>query len=133
MIARPSCRFRLNATKAQLAQIKLTDKDIDRPDRIVLAQIVIQPLGKQRALTAVVANNKARHRILPPKSQENHIIDGLFTQPGSKGEILARSRCFPLFTQQRTSPRYFGMSVSCHERTWRNTRHKRKSRPKGIC
>jgi hypothetical protein len=23
---------------------------------------------------------------------------------GSKGEILARSRCFPLFTQQRTSP-----------------------------
>ena len=25
---------------------------------------------------------------------------------------LNKSKCFPLFTQQRTSPRYFGMSVS---------------------
>src|SRR5258708_19754080 len=28
-----------------------------------------------------------------------------------------RAKCFPLFTQQRTSPRYFGMSVSCQVRT----------------
>src|SRR5213082_568037 len=87
VIGRPSCRFRCNALKAQFAQIKLVDKDIDRPDWIVLAQIVIQPLGKQRALTAVIANHKARHRILPPKSQENHIIDGVFTQPGPKAGI----------------------------------------------
>jgi hypothetical protein len=32
---------------------------------------------------------------------------------GSKPEKLNESICFPLFTQQRTSPRYFGMSVSC--------------------
>ena len=32
-------------------------------------------------------------------------------------EKLNESKCFPLFTQQRTSPRYFGMSVSCHKRT----------------
>src|SRR6266550_6880576 len=32
---------------------------------------------------------------------------------GSKPEKLNASRCFPLFTQQRTSPRYVGMSVSC--------------------
>src|SRR5258708_19498597 len=32
---------------------------------------------------------------------------------GSKSEKLHASICFPLFTQQRTSPRYFGMSVSC--------------------
>jgi hypothetical protein len=32
---------------------------------------------------------------------------------GSKPEKLNESKCFPLFTQQRTSPRYFGMSVSC--------------------
>jgi hypothetical protein len=38
---------------------------------------------------------------------------GVFTQPGSKPEKLNASKCFPLFTQQRTSPRYFGMSVSC--------------------
>ena len=41
MIGRHSCRLRLNAAKAQLGQIKLVDKDIDRPDRIILAQIVI--------------------------------------------------------------------------------------------
>src|SRR5947208_6633782 len=41
MIGRPSCRLRLNAAKAQLGQIKLFDKNIDRPDRIVLGQIVI--------------------------------------------------------------------------------------------
>jgi hypothetical protein len=32
---------------------------------------------------------------------------------GSKPEKLNASKCFPLFTQQRTSPSYFGMSVSC--------------------
>jgi hypothetical protein len=31
----------LNAAKAQLGQIKLIDKDIDRPDWIILAQIVV--------------------------------------------------------------------------------------------
>ena len=46
MIGRPSCRLRLNAVKAELGQVKLIDQHIDRPDRIVLAQIVIQPLGK---------------------------------------------------------------------------------------
>src|SRR3982074_388871 len=66
MVGRPSCRLWLDAAKAQLNQIKLIDKDIDRPDRIVLAQIVIQPLRKQSALAAVIANHKARHRIPPP-------------------------------------------------------------------
>jgi hypothetical protein len=36
---------------------------------------------------------------------------------GSKAEKLNASKCFPLFTQQRTSPRYVGMSVSCQLRT----------------
>src|SRR5580700_4380767 len=66
MVSRPSRRLRLYAAKAQLGQIKLIDKDIDRSNRIVLAQIVIQPLRKQSALTAVIANDKARHRILRP-------------------------------------------------------------------
>ena len=50
---------------------------IDRPDRIILGQIVFKSLGKQRALTAVIANDKARHRP-PAKSQEDHITDGRF-------------------------------------------------------
>src|SRR5476649_2218022 len=66
MIGRPSRRLRLDPAKAEFGQIKLIDKDIDRPDRIVLAQIFIQPLGKQRALTAVIANHKTRHPILRP-------------------------------------------------------------------
>jgi DNA helicase-2/ATP-dependent DNA helicase PcrA len=38
---RSSGRLRLDPAKAEPSQIKLIDKDIDRPDRIVLAQIVI--------------------------------------------------------------------------------------------
>jgi len=37
---------------------------------------------------------------------------------GPKPEKLNESKCFPLFTQQRTSPRYFGMSASCHNRLY---------------
>src|SRR5271169_1791896 len=66
MIGRPSRHLRLDAAKAEFAQIELIDKDVDRPHRIVVAQIFIQPLGKQRALTAVIANHKARHPILQP-------------------------------------------------------------------
>ena len=66
MIGRPSRRLWLDAAKAEFAQIKLIDKDIDRPDRIVLAQVVIQPLGKQRALAALIANDKTRYPIFQP-------------------------------------------------------------------
>ncbi len=38
---------------------------------------------------------------------------GFDVSDGSKPEKLNASICFPLFTQQRTSPRYFGMCVSC--------------------
>jgi hypothetical protein len=41
-----------------------------------------------------------------------------YVRVGSKSEKLHASICFPLFTQQRTSPRYFGMSVSCQTRTY---------------
>src|SRR4051794_11598259 len=41
MVGRPSCHLRLDAAKAEFGQIKLINKDIDRPDRIVLAQIVV--------------------------------------------------------------------------------------------
>jgi hypothetical protein len=76
MIGRPSCRLRLNAAKAEPGQIKFINKDINRPDRIILGQILFQPLGKQSALTAVIANDKARHRILPPNHRR--IIEGRF-------------------------------------------------------
>jgi hypothetical protein len=39
---------------------------------------------------------------------------GLVPKQMSAGQL---SICFPLFTQQRTSPRCFGMSVSCQKQT----------------
>jgi hypothetical protein len=41
MVGRPSRHLRLDTAKTQAGQIKLIDKNIDRPDRIVLAQILI--------------------------------------------------------------------------------------------
>src|ERR1019366_6289499 len=38
----------------------------------------------------------------------------VFTQPGSKGEILAKSRCFPLWSRKRTQVRHRWWSGSCH-------------------
>src|SRR3954465_750997 len=88
VIGWPSCRLRLTPPEAQPRQIKLIDKDIDRPNRIVLAQIVVQSLGKQRALTAIIANDKARHRILPPNHRGIISLRGVFTQAGSsKAEV----------------------------------------------
>jgi tetratricopeptide (TPR) repeat protein len=70
---------------------KLIDKNIDRPDRIILGQIVFESLGKQRALTAVIANDKARHRILPSKHRRIISLTVVFTQSGSKADLAARS------------------------------------------
>lgn len=39
----------------------------------------------------------------------------VFTQPGSKAEILPPSRCFPLLTQQRTLRGQAAMSAPCHQ------------------
>src|SRR6267378_6116190 len=62
MVGRPSRRQRLDTAEAELSQVKLINEDIDRPDRIVIAQIVIQPLRKQSALAAIIAHHKARHQ-----------------------------------------------------------------------
>src|SRR4051812_26267772 len=87
MIAWPSCCLRLNTAETQPRQIKLIDKDINRPNRIILAQIVIQPFRKQRALTAVIPNDKARHRILPANHRRIISFEGVFTQAGPEPDI----------------------------------------------
>src|SRR3984893_13005958 len=95
MVGRPSCRLWLDAAKAQLHHIKLIDKDIDRPDRIVLAQIVIQPLRKQSALAAVIANHKARHRI-PPPNRRGIISAKAFSHSLGQIEKSSQRAMFPL-------------------------------------
>jgi hypothetical protein len=61
MVARPAGRPWLDPAKAQAAQIKLIDKNIDHPHRIVVADPVLQPLGKHSALRAVHTLNKTLH------------------------------------------------------------------------
>src|SRR3979411_858508 len=103
-------RLWLDATKAQPGQIKLINKDIDRPHRIVFAQIVIYPLGKQSALTAVIANDKARHRILRPNRRR---IISLMVFSQSLGHL----RAWILVMRRRASGRS-GAASSCAGRDW---------------
>jgi hypothetical protein len=68
-----------------LPAISSSSQKTRSPDRIILRQIVFQPLWKQSALTAVIANDKARHRILPPNHRR--IIEGRFTQSGLRSDV----------------------------------------------
>ena len=68
---------------------------------------------------SVASTNRLLHRRNRDGSSTRKLAIGVFTQPGSKPEKLNASICFPLFTQQRTSARYFGM---CQNRTFRHRR-----------
>src|SRR4029453_13655670 len=66
MIARPASCLGSNPVKSQFRQIKLINKDIDHPNRIVLIDPVFQAIGKKCALLAIRALNEALH---PPPRQ----------------------------------------------------------------
>ena len=76
MIRRPPGRLGSNPIEAELTQIKLVDKDVDHPNRIVLIDPVFQAFRKQRALRTIRSFNKALHPIpqQPPESllRESH-------------------------------------------------------------
>ena len=61
MIRRPASRLGSNPVKSQLAQIEFLDKNIDHPNRIVLADPVFQAFREQCALSAIRALNEALH------------------------------------------------------------------------
>src|ERR1700730_8326926 len=71
MVGRPTHWEGLNAVEAELGEIQHIHKDIDLPERIVLAHIVIEPRREQRALPAIRPLNKALHPI--PRSCGKHI------------------------------------------------------------
>ena len=50
VVRRPPRRRRISAGKAQLLQIELFDEGVDRADRIVFGDVVVQTLGQQRDL-----------------------------------------------------------------------------------
>ena len=61
MVGRPPGFRRLHTLEPEASQIKLFDEDIDHAHRVVLGHIVVQVLGKQRTLSAVLAFDKALH------------------------------------------------------------------------
>src|SRR5262249_19116204 len=86
MIRRPTGCLRIDPAKAKLAQIEFLNKNVDHANGIVLINPVFQAFWKQRALPAICALNEALHRSLAAQESplENHMKQGVFTQPGSK-------------------------------------------------
>src|ERR1039457_5552695 len=66
MIRRPTGYLGFDPAEPKLSQIEFIDKDIDDPNRIVLADPVFQAFRKQRALPAIRALNKSIHPIPRP-------------------------------------------------------------------
>ena len=87
MIRRPAGYLGIDPVEPKLRQIEFLDKDVDHPNRIVLADPVFQAFRKQRALPAIRPLNEAPHPILPQIAREsyreNQIQRRVFTQPGS--------------------------------------------------
>ena len=52
---------------AKLTQIKLIDEDLDHPNRVLGFNVVVQTLGQQRNLSAVLAFNESLHAAAPKK------------------------------------------------------------------
>jgi hypothetical protein len=67
MIGRPAGRQRLDPVEPEAEKIEFIDEDIDRPNRIVVADPVFQALRKQRALAAINTLDKTLHQTLPSK------------------------------------------------------------------
>ncbi len=70
---RPVRRLGIDPIKLQLPQIDLLDKDIDHPNRAVLANPIFQTFRKQRAPPAIHALHKALYPI-PPQITKGIII-----------------------------------------------------------
>ena len=76
----------IHPIKPKLGQIQSVDKNVNHPNRIVLADPVLQAFRKQRALPAIRALNKSLHPIprnLRRNYRENQIKQCVFTQPRS--------------------------------------------------
>ncbi len=87
MIRRPASCLGIHPIKPKLGQIQSVDKNVNHPNRIVLADPVLQAFRKQRALPAIRALNKSLHPI-PRNLRRNHTAQNqikqcVFTQPRS--------------------------------------------------
>ena len=77
------------AIETQLAKIEFIDENIDHPHRVGVRHVVIQALGKQRALASMLSLDKTLHRHpLADLNPSNHskVDASVFTQPGPEAE-----------------------------------------------
>jgi hypothetical protein len=58
MIRRSANGLRINPAESEIGQIKLLDKGVNNANRIILADPVLQAIGKQRDLPAILAFNQ---------------------------------------------------------------------------
>src|SRR5688572_21329450 len=65
MVGWPASGFRLHSVEAKPSQIELVDEDINCPDGIVLADIVVETLRKQCALRPILTLDESLHQPLP--------------------------------------------------------------------
>ena len=95
MIRRSPGRLGIDPAKPKTGQIEFLDKDVDRANRIVLADPVFQAFRKQRGLTAIDPQRSASST--PPQiaaeSYRENQMQRVFTQPGSFATIR---RCLPV-------------------------------------
>ena len=64
MIGWPARRLGINAVETEPAEIQLIDKNVDHSNRVLLANPVLQAIGKQRRLAAIQPFYKTPHPIL---------------------------------------------------------------------
>ena len=58
----PTGHLRHNTRKAQRFQVECVNEDIDGADRIVFTYVIVEELGQQNALPAVLPFDKALHQ-----------------------------------------------------------------------
>ena len=72
MVRRPASRLGSDPTKSNFGQVEFVDKNVNDPNRIVLADPVFQAVRKQAALPAIRSLNEAPHPILPQIARESY-------------------------------------------------------------
>ena len=93
LIARPARCLRLDPVKAKITEIKFINKDINNPNRVVLADIILKALGKQRNLATINALDKTLHQKTPQltsqdSSKTRFYNASVFTHSGSGSYLL---------------------------------------------
>lgn len=65
MVGRASRRRRRRAVDPQRAQVKFVDEHVDHPHGVFLGHVVVQAIGEQRRLPAVVTLDQVAQIHLP--------------------------------------------------------------------